>query len=112
MKKVITISREFGSGGRTIGREVLKRMGKAHREGVTLDMLLLAGICPAVLLGIIFGRRRGILLRNWQKRERIVNLYGETGISPEKRLLEKDRTRVMNKNSVENFIDKWIGIQV
>ena len=31
-----------------------------------------------------------------KKKERIVNLYGETGISPEKRLLEKDRTRAMN----------------
>ena len=27
MKKIITISREFGSGGRTIGREVAKRLG-------------------------------------------------------------------------------------
>ena len=27
MVKIITISREFGSGGRTIGREVAKRLG-------------------------------------------------------------------------------------
>lgn len=27
MKKIITISREFGSGGRTIGRQVAERLG-------------------------------------------------------------------------------------
>ena len=31
-----------------------------------------------------------------KKKERIVNLYGETGASPEKRLKKKNKTRAMN----------------
>lgn len=30
------------------------------------------------------------------KKERIVNLYGETSVSPEKRIREKDKTRALN----------------
>lgn len=156
MKKIITISREFGSGGRTIGREVAKRLGysfydkeliekiaeesglseeyieehgesspgksyfgyafvgrdisgssvgdylwKAQRD--IIERLAEKGEC------VIVARCADYILRERtdclhvfihsdteKKKERIVNLYGETGISPEKRLLEKDRTRAMN----------------
>ena len=98
MKKIITISREFGSGGRTIGREVAKRLGYsfydkeliekiAEESGLSEEYIeehgesspgksyfgyaLSAGIYPAVPLGIIFGKRRGTLLRGWQKKESV-----------------------------------------
>ena len=37
--RVITISREFGSGGRTIGREVAKRLGIACYDGEMIELL-------------------------------------------------------------------------
>lgn len=39
MKKVITISREFGSGGRTIGREVAERLGWAFYDRALVERL-------------------------------------------------------------------------
>ena len=38
MKKIITISREFGSGGRTIGREVAKRLGYSFYDKELIKM--------------------------------------------------------------------------
>lgn len=39
MKKVITISREFGSGGRTIGREVSEQLGWAFYDRALVERL-------------------------------------------------------------------------
>ncbi len=39
MKKVITISREFGSGGRTIGREVAEQLGWAFYDRALVERL-------------------------------------------------------------------------
>ena len=87
MKNIITISREFGSGGRTIAKEAaqrlgyafydkdlirgstLRRMGNTHREGLILDMPLSGETRRAIPLGIICGRCREISLRIWRKRE-------------------------------------------
>lgn len=156
MKKVITISREFGSGGRTIGKEVAGKLGyafydkeliekiaeeyglsreyiEAHGESSPgrnffayafvgrdasgnsvgdylwraqrdiIEDLAEKGNC------VIVGRCADYILRKRtdclhvfihadmeKKKERIVNLYGETCASPEKRLMEKNKTRAMN----------------
>ena len=46
-KKIITISREFGSGGRTIGREVAARLGIPFYEKELVDQIALeSGFAP------------------------------------------------------------------
>lgn len=156
MKKIVTISREFGSGGRTIGRETAKRLGYkfydkeliekiAEESGLSkeyieehgesspgknyfgyafvgrdtsgnsvgdylwrvqrdiIEELAEKGNC------VIVGRCADYILRKRtdclnvfihadmeKKKDRIVNLYGETSASPEKRLNEKNKTRAMN----------------
>lgn len=156
MKKVVTISREFGSGGRTIGKEVAEKLGYAfydkeliekiaeesglskeyvekHGESSPgknyfgyafvgrdsfgnsvgdylwraqrdiIEELAEKGNC------VIVGRCSDYILRKRtdclhvfihadmeKKKERIVNLYGELSVSPEKRLREKNKTRAMN----------------
>lgn len=39
MKKIITISREFGSGGRTIGKEVAKNLGYAYYDKELIEKI-------------------------------------------------------------------------
>lgn len=156
MKKIVTISREFGSGGRTIGRETAKRLGYkfydkeliekiAEESGLSkeyieehgesspgknyfgyafvgrdtsgnsvgdylwrvqrdiIEELAEKGNC------VIVGRCADYILRKRtdclnvfihadmeKKKDRIVNLYGETSTSTEKRLNEKNKTRAMN----------------
>ena len=47
MKRVITISREFGSGGRTIGRMVAERLGYAfYDEELVNEVAKRSGFCP------------------------------------------------------------------
>ena len=156
MKKVITISREFGSGGRTIGKGVAEKLGYAfydrelieriaEESGLSREYIETHGesspsrnIFAYAFVGrdasgnsvgdylwraqrdiienlaekgncVIVGRCADYILRNradclhifihadmGKKKERIVNLYGETDASPEKRLMEKDKTRAMN----------------
>lgn len=156
MQKVITISREFGSGGRTIAKVIAEKLGYAYydkeliekaaqesglskkfieeygeaspgksifsyafigrdRKGASIGDYLWSvqrkvieeiaekGNC------VIVGRCADYILKDRQdcfhvfihgsldfKKKRIVQLYGETGTDPEKRLLEKDKTRAMN----------------
>ncbi len=46
-KKIITISREFGSGGRTIGREVAKRLGIPFYDKELVEQIALeSGFAP------------------------------------------------------------------
>lgn len=152
--KIITISREFGSGGRTIGREVAARLGIncydseliekiAEESGLAKDYIAdkgeyahygsrLANIFSAersfggsttqdylwkvqskVILDlaekepcVIVGRCADYILREQadclkvfihadirKRAERIVQVYGETDETPEKRLLDKDKRR-------------------
>jgi shikimate kinase len=45
--KIITISREFGSGGRTIGREVAQRLGIPFYDKELVEQVALAsGFAP------------------------------------------------------------------
>ncbi len=47
MKQVITISREFGSGGRTIGRMVAEQLGYAfYDEELVNEVAKRSGFCP------------------------------------------------------------------
>ena len=156
MKKVITISREFGSGGRTIGRDVAENLGYAFYDKELIERIAEeSGLSKEYIeehgesspgrnyfgyafvgrdtsgnsVGdylwrvqrnsseelaekgncVIVGRCADYILRKRtdclhvfihadmeKKKERIVNLYGETSASPEKRLREKNKTRAMN----------------
>lgn len=124
MKKVITISREFGSGGRTIGREVAKRLGYsfydkepikkiAKESGLSAEYIEAHGESSTgkSYFGYAFAGRdmSGSSVGDylWKAQRDIIEKLAEkgkdyepvreTGISPEKRLLEKDRTRARNK---------------
>lgn len=158
MKSVITISREFGSGGRTIGREAAEKLGYAfydrdlihkiaEESGLSKEYIEERGESAPKMnywgyafVGrdssgnsvddylwrvqrdiienlaekgncVIVGRYSDYILRKRtdclhvfihadmkSKIERIVNLYGETSASPEKRLREKNKMREMNYN--------------
>lgn len=157
-KRIITISREFGSGGRTIAKQVADRLGipcydkeliakiaeesgyqeefvqKGVEEAPTKSRFVynfmgrdIQGMSASDYLWkaqckviyeladqgpcVIVGRCADYLLREWkdcltvfihadvQKRaKRIVELYGETGETPQRRLREKDRKRSIHYN--------------
>ena len=154
-KKVITVSREFGSGGREIGRKLAQALGIAYYDHeIVTELIRRTNLAEeyirsieeknpvpvfAVTTGhtflsignplaeqqvsvlseegriilemaeksdcVIVGRRADYILRDknplklfiyadmeWKK-DRIVNLYGETDVDIEKRILEKDKRR-------------------
>ena len=46
-KKIITISREFGSGGRTVGRQVAERLGIPFYDKELVEQIALeSGFAP------------------------------------------------------------------
>lgn len=156
MKNIITISREFGSGGRSIGKAVAKKLGYdyfdkeiieriSEESGLSIDYIEKNGehspgtnIFSYAFVGrnrngasvedylwnkqmevilsmadkgkcVIVGRCADYILReredclhvfihsDMKKRaKRIVDLYGETEQKPEKRLMDKDKTRKLN----------------
>lgn len=156
MSRIITISREFGSGGRTIGRETAKQLGIpcydreliekiAERTGYAQACIEEEGeyasgsssfaygflgrgqdgLCNADRIWfaqkrvieeladqgdcVIVGRCADYILRDRQsclnvfifadmafRADRIVRLYGESRIRPEKRLNDKDKRRKLN----------------
>ena len=151
--RIITISRQFGSGGRTIGKEVAERLGipcydqeliehTAKESGLDKEFIADQGeytphgswfinaLNPRTMDGmstqdylwtvqikiinelaqkgpcIIVGRCADYILQNnadllkvfihsdiKTRAERIVNLYGDNEVSPEKRLRNKDKCR-------------------
>ena len=158
--KIITISREFGSGGRSIGREVAKRLGIPFYDKELVDQIALeSGFAPTFVEehgehaptrsrfsyafshqgvpgdmngistadslwsiqcnvvmqlaekgpGVIVGRNADYILKDRKdcldvfihadmeyRADRIVRLYGESEKSPETRLHEKDKRRMIN----------------
>lgn len=156
VKKIITISRQFGSGGRTIGKMVSEQLGfdfydkeliedVAERSGFDKRYIEEEGeyspsksrfaysfvgrningmtnndyiwtIQRRIILElaekgncVIVGRCADYILKDRadvfnvfvhaatdKKAERIVELYGETDVKPEKRLYEKDKKRAIN----------------
>lgn len=159
-KRIITVSREFGSGGRTIGRLLSERLGLKYYDKELVKQIALEtgfdpgyieehgeyaqsksvfsylfsgaghpgvmnGMTPADFLWcmqrksileiadrepcVIVGRCADFILRERedvlnvfihapksQRAERIVKLYGESDVAPEKRLDDKDARRRVN----------------
>jgi len=160
-KKIITISREFGSGGRTIGKKLAERLGVAYYDKELVKHIametgfdpkyieehgehapgrsflsyvfgvraahpdVMNGMTPADFLWcmqrkiileivekescVIVGRCADYILRDREdclhvfihapreaRAERIVKLYGESDVAPEKRLEDKDARRKVN----------------
>ena len=158
--KIITISREFGSGGRSIGREVANRLGIPFYDKELVEQIALESgfstafveengehspgrsrfayafshqSVPGVMNGmstadflwtiqcnvimqladqgpcVIVGRNADYILKDRPdcldvfihadmeyRADRIVRLYGESEKSPETRLQEKDKRRMIN----------------
>ena len=96
MKRIITISREFGSGGRTIGREVAKRLGYGFydRELAEKGDCVIVGRCADYILRDRKDCLHAFICADMQSRAKhIVEHYGQCDKSPEKRLTEKDQKR-------------------
>ena len=113
--RMITISREFGSGGRTIGRETAQKLGipcydvvrRSLHPGLPLDhpekghpgsggkkSCVIVGRCADYILGDTHDCLKVFIHADLQKRaKRIVQVYGEREESPEKRLRDKDKRR-------------------
>lgn len=156
MKRIITISREFGSGGRTIAKQVAENLGYAYYDkelieeiametGFSKDYIEKRGeyasgtnIFSYAFIGrspngssiedqlwakqqeiilhlaekgncVIVGRSADYILKNHtdclnafihasteKKVKRIVEVYRETDVAPEKRLRDKDKKRAAN----------------
>lgn len=156
MKNVITISRQFGSAGRSIGKAVAERLGYAYYDKEIIEKLAeetglsakyiedageyasSANIFSYAFVGrtiagesvedflwkkqcelileiakkgecVIVGRGADYILEDWEdafhvfihadkekRAKRIVELYGETDVKLEKRLLDKDKKRAAN----------------
>ena len=81
-KRIITVSREFGSGGRSVGKALAKRLGwKYYDKELVKQVALESGFDPAPRA---------------YRADRIVRLYGESERSPEQRLQDKDKKRRVN----------------
>ena len=147
MNRIITVSRQFGSGGRTIAREVARRLnipcydqeliekvekdsgftkayidenGENSSTGILTSMFGTSFgrdlvwtsqckvICQLAKEGpcVIVGRCGDYILREKadllkvfihadvkKRAERIVSVYGESDVAPEKRIKEKDKRR-------------------
>ena len=123
MVRIITISREFGSGGRTVGKEVAACLGipcydreliekVAEETGYAREFVEEESeYAPSANDGpcVIVGRCADYILKDRSdclhvfvyadkvfRAERIVKQYGETGVEPRKRLQEKDKKRKLN----------------
>ncbi|MBR5228206.1 MAG: cytidylate kinase-like family protein [Firmicutes bacterium] len=167
MKKIITISREFGSGGRTVGRMVAEKLGipfydkeiiekAAEETGFTESFISEHGehsayknIFAYSFIGrtfdgmsaddyiwsiqrkiirdlaekgpcVIVGRCADYILQDRDdclhafihadiasRAKRIVEKYGETSDSPEKRLADKDKKR---RNNYKYYTDREWGM--
>ena len=66
MIKIITISREFGSGGRTIGKEVAEKLGIPCYDKDLIEELAEKGAC------VIVGRCADYVLR---ERKDVLNVF-------------------------------------
>ena len=116
--KVITVGREFGSGGRSVGKAVAAALGWDYydQELVLSASDYLWTVQRKVILDlaekgncVIVGRCADYILEDRDdvlnvfvhagkdyRAKRIVLLYGETDKPPAKRLAEKDKKRALN----------------
>lgn len=161
-KKIITVSRQFGSGGRTIAKELALRLGYdyydkeiiesvAEKTGFSEQFVAEKGerspgktifsygfdagsLMPGVMYGmsandyiwteqckfirqiadsgkpcVIVGRSADYILKDCAdslhvficadlefRKKRVVEIYGDTDVKPEKRILDKDKRRALN----------------
>ena len=118
--RIITISREFGSGGRTIGRRTAAELGLPCYDAELIEkleeatILELAGNGPCVIMGrcadYILQETADCLnvfiYSDMEKRaQRIVEQYGVRDDSPEKRLQDRDKRRAAYYQSYTGM--KW-----
>lgn len=81
--RIITISREFGSGGRTIGKKVAEK-----------ELCVIVGRCADYILRDHADCLKVFIHASMEFRaKRIVEVYGEQEKSPIQRLKEKDKRR-------------------
>ncbi|MCF2683154.1 AAA family ATPase [Faecalicatena contorta] len=81
--RIITISREFGSGGRTIGKKVAEK-----------EPCVIVGRCADYILRDHADCLKVFIHASMEFRaKRIVEVYGEQEKSPIQRLKEKDKRR-------------------
>ena len=112
MNHIITISREFGSGGRTVGKKVAEQLGIPCYDSELIQKLAEKGPC------VIVGRCADYILQDKAKclkvfihadmafrAKRIVEVYGEREQSPEQRLRDKDKRRAAYHRFYTNM--KW-----
>lgn len=103
MKKIITISREFGSGGRLIGETLAKELGFAFYDKNIICDLAEKGNC------VIVGRCADYILRNRpdvlnvfihgnepEKSQRIMKLYKKTRKEALALMKDTDKKRAVN----------------
>ena len=68
-KRIITISREFGSGGRFIGEEVAKKLGIAYYDKNIIGQIAeKSGLLQENPLRIWYMRHRERLYWDWQRK--------------------------------------------
>lgn len=121
MKKIITISREFGSGGRSIGKAVAEKLGFQYCDKEIIEKISEeTGLSKEFIAeNGEYAPRRGtfgyasvgraingmsmedclnvfIHADTEFKVNRILNKYGETNENPGKRLIDKDKKRAAN----------------
>ena len=102
VNRVITISREFGSGGRTIGKEVAARLGIPCYDSELIEKIAAeSGLAKEYVEQHSEYAARDtadcltvfIHASDEQRAERIVSVYGQREESPVQRLRDKDRKR-------------------
>ena len=102
-KRIITISREFGSGGRFIGEEVAKKLGIKYYDKDIIAQIAEKESC------VIIGRNADFILKDKdnvlnvfihgdmpEKVARICKLYNVTEEEAEKMMADIDKRRMTN----------------
>lgn len=106
MKKIITISREFGSGGRFIGETLAKELGFDFYDIANKGNCVIVGRCADYIL-----RNKDDVLNIFihgnepEKCQRIMNLYGKT--EKEALALMKDTDKKRSINYTYHTDQKW-----
>lgn len=111
-KRIITISREFGSGGRFIGEEIAKKLGIAYYDKEIMTQIAERESC------VIIGRNADFILKDRndvcnvfihgnvpQKTERICRIYHVDEATAMKMMQDVDKRRSVNYNFYTD--QKW-----
>ena len=121
-KRIITISREFGSGGRFIGEEVAKKLGITYYDkNIISEIAEKSGLSPELAEKescVIIGRNADFILRDWndvlnvfihgdmpEKIQRIMDLHNVEEKEAVKMMADIDKRRMTNYNFYTD--QKW-----